>query len=140
MKVLPNNILLYMRRDAHICGGNYVNFVCVQVFYDNQLDNFWWSQNYIQQNFCSAIMCDKCSPIRVGRCQDNGGAGVCIAGDPGAVDGKEHHEHHEEEDDDGTNVAVGKVAGLVGRVYRGGRGTLGALLGLEMIMLQVNFL
>ncbi len=71
------------------------------------------------------------SPIRVGGCQDNGGAGIGVAGDPGAVDGEEDHEHHEEQDDNGTNVAVGKVAGLVGGVDCGGRGTLGALLGLQ---------
>ena len=55
-------------------------------------------------------------PIMVGGCQDNGGAGVSIAGDPRAVDGKEHHEHHHEQDYHSTQVAVGKVAGSDGWV------------------------
>ena len=52
----------------------------------------------------------------VGGCQDNGGAGVSIAGDPRAVDGKEHHEHHHEQHNHSAQVAVGKVAGRDGWV------------------------
>jgi hypothetical protein len=55
-------------------------------------------------------------PIRISGSQDNRGAGVGVAGDPGAVDCKKDHEHHEEKDHDGPNVRVGKVAGLVGGV------------------------
>lgn len=38
------------------------------------------------------------------RCQDNGGGGVSIAGNPGAVHGKESQHQHEEEVDHGASV------------------------------------
>ncbi len=62
------------------------------------------------------------SPVRIGGGQHNGGAGVGVAGDPCAVDRKQHQEHHEEEDHYGANVRrVGKLARLVGGVNRGFR-------------------
>ena len=64
------------------------------------------------------------TPIRIVGRQDNRGAGVGIAGDPGAVDGKENHEHHEEEDHDGAHVGVGKVTGLVSWIHCGRFGRL----------------
>ncbi len=58
-----------------------------------------------------------CVPVVVGGCQDNGGAGVGVAGDPGAVDSEEHQKHHEQQDNDGTHVGrTGQVTGLVGGV------------------------
>ena len=44
-----------MRRDAHTFGGNFVNFMHVQVIYDNQLENLLWfknQENYTQPNIC----------------------------------------------------------------------------------------
>ena len=41
-------------------------------------------------------------PIIVCGCQDNRGAGVCIACDPRTVNGEQHHEHHHES----TQVAI----------------------------------
>ena len=38
------------------------------------------------------------------RCEDNGGGGVSIAGNPGAVHGKEGQHQHEEEVDHGASV------------------------------------
>ena len=48
-------------------------------------------------------------PIMVCGCQDNRGAGVCIASDPGTVDCKQYHEHHHKENNYSTQVAVSKV-------------------------------
>ena len=43
-------------------------------------------------------------PIMVVCCQDNGGGGVSIAGNPGAVHGKEGQHQHEEEVDHGASI------------------------------------
>ncbi len=61
-------------------------------------------------------------PVRIGGGQHNGGAGVGVASDPGAVDRKQHQEHHQEEDHYGANVRrVCKLTRLVGGVNRGFR-------------------
>ena len=41
--------------------------------------------------------------MAIGR-QYNTGTGVRIAGDPGAVDGKQHQNHHQRHDDDALHV------------------------------------
>ena len=43
-------------------------------------------------------------PIMVVRCQDEGGGGVSVAGDPGAVHSEEGQHQHEEEVDHGASV------------------------------------
>ena len=55
-------------------------------------------------------------PIVICCCQDNRGAGVGIAGDPGTVHSEEHHKHHHEENDEGAQVAVTEITRVNGRV------------------------
>ena len=55
-------------------------------------------------------------PIIVCGCQDNRGAGVCIAGDPGTADSKQYHKHYHKENNYSTQVAVSKVTRSNGSV------------------------
>ena len=54
----------------------------------------------------------------IGACQDDGGGGVSVGGDPGAVDGEEDKEHHQQEDYHGAERGSGgEVTRVDGWVY-----------------------
>lgn len=52
-------------------------------------------------------------PVMVVGRQDNTGAGVGVAGDPGAVDGEHHEQHQHQHGDYGLNVGAQALLSLL---------------------------